>query len=953
MPSASAAFRRPLPPPPHPALLSVTPRPSLPCRAAARPCWAPAGPRGGGGTCAPPSRWGLRQQPQPPCCFSSCGLLRPPCVTRPSARNRLCRATRPSAESRPPLRCCLGRTTTCSCSRGLASVRELQGRDGLRAGLLLPRLPPRTALMHPCTPGSAGLHKSMFDDLHRHGVAAPPCPARMRGRRPSRPRAAGGELQCRLIPAAQAGHGPPRLDRGRRGRRAPVGRPVEGRQCAGKLGLRRTRLGPPRREPGCGAALRAAWLRPDPCRWWRAAWLCLVEMPTCRAQGGTAMKMTCGGGGECSGVADGVTLLEAMLGTHLCMLLWAPSMQGSAAHVSWCKAVTARQQQQPSAPLLSPPNSLCLQVWRLSFPALKWQRAEVPEGSELPARRRGHSTMHYTVRLWCSATQPSPVCAQPLHSCLPPLRRRRAAAGRPAAVPPASRPPCLQPLPVHCNLHPWAAQDAAGIDHIVIFGGRTKGKEPLNDAWDVKLRWPNASWRCITPQQPAGKAAPEPRRGHSAVLVSDPGAAEPQMVRAAASLAAAPLHCPWWRCPWCHRASQCVATAASRRRMAGWLNNTLCLKNATQLVYGGRAEEQYFDDMWLLVSLLLPAPACPQLSASRPCCPAAAPTLHVEGSLRWPTLVARPLLCCCRGGRWFPAGCTGALPLCPAPPTHRAWPPASGAASSRRGALPRGATTTPRCSSTARCLCLVGCRAPSACAALLLGRLPLPQLGGAQAMPGLCCHTPQPPTLPCRRTDQQHRSLAHPYRLPAAGRSGENYSHSHPLNSLWRFDLAARAWTEIQQTGDARGKPLPRFEHAYAQVSRPGSNGQLQMLAGRCWPAASTASAQRWGGACAAAGLMAWCRHVCGGMATARGVGKQQRACSSLLPPAASAPADSALVVFGGQTTVGVTRRQRRVPCQMNDVWSLSLSSLIWREVTPPRWCNKKCEREHRHDGDG
>lgn len=86
----------------------------------------------------------------------------------------------------------------------------------------------------------------------------------------------------------------------------------------------------------------------------------------------------------------------------------------------------------------------------------------------------------------------------------------------------------------------------------------------------------------------------------------------------------------------------------------------------------------------------------------------------------------------------------------------------------------------------------------------------------------------------CRRNLPTRPSLAFslPPSLPA-GRSGAHYYGSHPLNSLWRFDLAARTWTQLQQTRDTRGKPLPRFEHSYTQVTPPGSNGaRVGWLAG-------------------------------------------------------------------------------------------------------------------------
>lgn len=57
----------------------------------------------------------------------------------------------------------------------------------------------------------------------------------------------------------------------------------------------------------------------------------------------------------------------------------------------------------------------------------------------------------------------------------------------------------------------------------------------LNDAWEVALLWTeegggqlNATWQQLAPLQPAGEAAPAPRRGHSAVMLQHPDG--PQMV---------------------------------------------------------------------------------------------------------------------------------------------------------------------------------------------------------------------------------------------------------------------------------------------------------------------------------------------------------------------------------------------------------------------------------------
>lgn len=44
-----------------------------------------------------------------------------------------------------------------------------------------------------------------------------------------------------------------------------------------------------------------------------------------------------------------------------------------------------------------------------------------------------------------------------------------------------------------------------------------------------------------------------------------------------------------------------------------------------------------------------------------------------------------------------------------------------------------------------------------------------------------------------------------------------------------------------------------------------------------------------------------------------------------------------------------IMRRQKKWPCQLNDVWSLSLTTLTWRELTPPKWCSKRCAHEYGH----
>ncbi|GAB4823096.1 hypothetical protein N2152v2_010142 [Parachlorella kessleri] len=123
-------------------------------------------------------------------------------------------------------------------------------------------------------------------------------------------------------------------------------------------------------------------------------------------------------------------------------------------------------------------------VWLLRYPDMEWEEAVVNTSAPMPKKRRGHSTMLY--------------------------------------------------------------KGEDGVDKIILWGGRTKGQKVLlNDAWEVALTWPNASWTQLTPQQLDSKAVPKPRRGHSTVLIDD--APSPQM-----------------------------------------------------LMYGGREEVEYFPDMWIL-----------------------------------------------------------------------------------------------------------------------------------------------------------------------------------------------------------------------------------------------------------------------------------------------------------------------------------------------------------------
>lgn len=53
---------------------------------------------------------------------------------------------------------------------------------------------------------------------------------------------------------------------------------------------------------------------------------------------------------------------------------------------------------------------------------------------------------------------------------------------------------------------------------------------------------------------------------------------------------------------------------------------------------------------------------------------------------------------------------------------------------------------------------------------------------------------------------------------------------------------------------------------------------------------------------------------------------------------AALLPADSRLLVFGGQT---------EHVCQLNDVWEFSFITGRWAELSPPHFCTKKCAKRY------
>ena len=50
----------------------------------------------------------------------------------------------------------------------------------------------------------------------------------------------------------------------------------------------------------------------------------------------------------------------------------------------------------------------------------------------------------------------------------------------------------------------------------------------------------------------------------------------------------------------------------------------------------------------------------------------------------------------------------------------------------------------------------------------------------------------------------------------------------------------------------------------------------------------------------------------------------------------------SRLVVFGGETLDN---------CRLNDVWELSLTSMLWSQLSPPHFCGHKCKMAFRGTG--
>lgn len=164
-----------------------------------------------------------------------------------------------------------------------------------------------------------------------------------------------------------------------------------------------------------------------------------------------------------------------------------------------------------------------------------------------------------------------------------------------------------------------------------------------------------------------------------------------------------------------------------------------------------------------------------------------------------------------------------------------------------------------------------------------------------------------------------------PALFSAAGHSGPDYFHAQPINDVWKFSLHSGRWEEVAQQGPV---PLPRFEEAYVQYTPSGEEGARVCVC--CGVCCSMLCQRRCEGA-APRSCMTGTR-----MPPLVEYHTETRPCPPPLP--APALADSRLLVFGGQT-FGV--------CQLNDVFELDLTRLVWKELSPPRWCTAKCRRAH------
>ncbi|GAB4822082.1 hypothetical protein N2152v2_009128 [Parachlorella kessleri] len=160
-----------------------------------------------------------------------------------------------------------------------------------------------------------------------------------------------------------------------------------------------------------------------------------------------------------------------------------------------------------------------------------------------------------------------------------------------------------------------------------------------------------------------------------------------------------------------------------------------------------------------------------------------------------------------------------------------------------------------------------------------------------------------------------------PHMLVFGGRDTQDY-----FGDLWLFDIKAGTWEQVEPS--SRIAPAARDHHAAAFY-----HGKMFVHGGRSGVSYETSRPLD--------GLWAFDLQARAWQQVPQpGATPLPRFLHSYVQYApAGSPDASRLVVFGGETLDN---------CRLNDVWELSLGSMLWSQLSPPHFCGHKCKMAFR-----
>lgn len=138
--------------------------------------------------------------------------------------------------------------------------------------------------------------------------------------------------------------------------------------------------------------------------------------------------------------------------------------------------------------------------------------------------------------------------------------------------------------PVPRRAHSAVVTESSSGQAAVVFGGRESSGTLLNDVWIAELRWPVVNWRLLVP---GGDPYSEPSGGGSSRLESSgmlSSSATPEGLEG----------------PGPHLQEGSKKKKHAVRPVARKGHTAVLLSNVSMVVFGGRTETNYLNDLWIL-----------------------------------------------------------------------------------------------------------------------------------------------------------------------------------------------------------------------------------------------------------------------------------------------------------------------------------------------------------------